>query len=63
MKTIKNLPKATLITSVHTKYVSKFSSRRQPISPAIDRLLMCGHNRRGTEKSKLGIFEIDLLIV
>ena len=30
------------------------------ISPAIDRLLFCGHNRRGTERSKLRIFEIDL---
>ena len=33
------------------------------ISPAIDRLLFCGHNRRGTERSKLRIFEIDLLII
>ena len=26
-------------------------------------LLICGHNRRGTERSKLRIFEIDLLII
>ena len=38
-------------------------SHKPMISPAIDRLKFCGHNRRGTERSKLRIFEIDLLII